>query len=132
MHELTQDVMSYVRKLGRPSLFVTMTCNPSWSEITNKLFYGQLPHHRPDIVARVFHLNKRALMAQITNCRIFRDVIAYVCSIEWQKRGLLHAHILIWLAAKNKIIANLIDFVISAEIPKKSTNPRLQKLSCPT
>ena len=128
MHEWTHNAMSYVRKLGRPSLFVTMTCNPSWPEITNELFYGQLPHHRPDIDARVFHLKQRALMAQITICRIFGDVIAYVCSIEWQKRGLPHAHILVWLAAKNKIHANLIYFVISAEISEKATNPRLHKI----
>ena len=128
MHERTQDAMPYVCKLGRPSLFVTMTCNPLWPEITNEFFYGQLPHHCPEIVVQVFHVKQRALMAQITNCRIFGDVIAYVCSIEWQKRGLPCAHILIWLAAKNKIHANLIDFVISAQIPEKETNPQLHKI----
>jgi hypothetical protein len=36
-------------------------------------------------------------------------------SIEWQKRGLPHAHILIWLI--DKITPDKIDEVISAEIP---------------
>jgi hypothetical protein len=28
MHQYTQDAMSYVRKYGRPDLFITFTCNP--------------------------------------------------------------------------------------------------------
>lgn len=36
-------------------------------------------------------------------------------SIEWQKRGLPHVHILIWL--KNKIRPDDIDSLICAEIP---------------
>ena len=37
MHERTQDAMCYVRKFGRPSPFITMTCNPGWKEITDEL-----------------------------------------------------------------------------------------------
>ena len=34
MNEKTQDVMTYVRKYGRPDIFITFTCNPLWDEIT--------------------------------------------------------------------------------------------------
>lgn len=44
-------------------------------------------------------------------------------TIEWQKRGLPHAHILIWLT--NKIQANQIDSVISAELPNPNTDKHL-------
>lgn len=44
-------------------------------------------------------------------------------SIEWQKRGLLHAHILIWLITKFE--PNRIDQVISAEIPDADGDPDL-------
>jgi hypothetical protein len=44
-------------------------------------------------------------------------------SIEWQKRGLPHAHILIWL--KNKIHLAEIDNVISAAIPNPEEDPEL-------
>ena len=37
-------------------------------------------------------------------------------TIEWQKRGLPHAHILVWLK-KNNISPNEIDAFISAEFP---------------
>ena len=36
-------------------------------------------------------------------------------SVEWQKRGLPHAHILVWLI--DKIRPKEIDNIISAEIP---------------
>jgi hypothetical protein len=44
-------------------------------------------------------------------------------TIEWQKRGLPHSHMLIWL--KKRIQAVDIDQVISAEIPNKETDPAL-------
>ncbi|GFU17680.1 helitron_like_N domain-containing protein [Trichonephila clavipes] len=44
-------------------------------------------------------------------------------SIEWQKRGLPHAHILVWLI--NKITPDQIDQIISAEIPGKDIDPNL-------
>ena len=47
-------------------------------------------------------------------------------SLEWQKRGLPHAHILIWLV--HKITTDVIDDVISAEIPDPLTDPDLHKI----
>ncbi|KAL4104522.1 hypothetical protein QTP88_019817 [Uroleucon formosanum] len=32
MHESTQDAMTYVRVHGRPDLFITFTCNPTWKD----------------------------------------------------------------------------------------------------
>ena len=49
-----------------------------------------------------------------------------VLSIERQKRGLPHAHILIWL--KNKITPDQIDSVISAELPDPEKDPCLFKV----
>ncbi|KAF8789240.1 hypothetical protein HNY73_007191 [Argiope bruennichi] len=44
-------------------------------------------------------------------------------SIEWQKRGLPHAHILIWLV--ERIQPDQIDDIICAEIPALETDPDL-------
>lgn len=57
MHERTQDAMTYTHNYGRPHLFITFTCNPTWREIADELFPHQKPHDRPDLLARVFHLN---------------------------------------------------------------------------
>jgi hypothetical protein len=47
-------------------------------------------------------------------------------SVEWQKRGLPHAHILIWLY--NKITSNEIDDVICAEIPDVDVDKDLHEV----
>ncbi|GBP18639.1 hypothetical protein EVAR_14409_1 [Eumeta japonica] len=44
-------------------------------------------------------------------------------SVEWQKRGLPHAHILVWFI--DKIRPEEIDSIISAEIPDPSTDQLL-------
>lgn len=44
-------------------------------------------------------------------------------SIEWQKRGLPHAHILIWLV--REITPDRTDDIISAEIPDQAVDPDL-------
>ena len=46
--------------------------------------------------------------------------------IEWQKGGLPHSHILVWL--KHKIHASQIDSFLSAEIPNKLIYPELYEI----
>ncbi|GBP93412.1 hypothetical protein EVAR_84303_1 [Eumeta japonica] len=41
MHEYAQDAMTYVRNYGTPDLFITVTCNPKWTEIERELEPGQ-------------------------------------------------------------------------------------------
>ena len=55
MAQCYQDSMALVRKFGKPTLFITMTCNPNWVEITRELA-GQAPNDRPDVIARVFRM----------------------------------------------------------------------------
>ncbi|XP_076299348.1 uncharacterized protein LOC143218189 [Lasioglossum baleicum] len=52
MQEYAQDALTYVRKYGRPDLFITFTCNPSWTEIKDLLLLGQQPSHRHDLIKR--------------------------------------------------------------------------------
>ena len=56
MHERYQDAMTYLKHYGRPDLFITMTCNPNWPEITTQLHPNQEPQDRHYIIAGVFHL----------------------------------------------------------------------------
>ncbi|UYV73325.1 hypothetical protein LAZ67_10002729 [Cordylochernes scorpioides] len=131
MHEYAQDAMPYVRVYGRPDLFITFTCNPRWEEIRELMLPGQSPSDRPDIIARVFNQKLRALMHFIVKYRVFGGSVlaaglssqCWMYYIEWQKRGLPHAHILIWLI--DKITPDQIDQVISAEIPDIAIDPDL-------
>ena len=112
MHEYAQDDFAYVRLYGRPDLFITFTSNQSWDEIRQLLLQGQLAVHRHDITAHVFRKKLKSLINYIVKLKVFGSVRCWMYSVEWQKRGLPHAHILIWL--HNKITSNEIDDVISA------------------
>ncbi|CAE1275461.1 unnamed protein product [Acanthosepion pharaonis] len=126
MYERTQDAMIYVRHYGRPDLFVTFTCNLKWVEITRELFPGQQYSHRPGRISCVFRLQLCKLMDLILKGQVFGRVKCHMYTVEWQKRGLPHAHILLWL--NDKVDANKIDDFISAEIPDPALDPLLHKI----
>lgn len=93
MNEKSQDAMTYIRKFGRPDLFVTFTCFPEWSKIKNELLPDQKSYDRHDLVPRVFHLNLKKIIDLLTKKHIFGPTQAFVYSVEWKKRGLPHARI---------------------------------------
>ncbi|KAK9822437.1 hypothetical protein WJX74_008545 [Apatococcus lobatus] len=98
------DAMAIVREHGKPDLFVTMTCNPKWPEITHELEPGQQASDRPDLTARVFKIHV----------------------IEFQKRGLPHAHLLIILAPESKPrTPEDYDSIVCCEIPDPQTHSKL-------
>jgi hypothetical protein len=57
-HERMQDALAIVAEEGPPALFITMTTNPNWPEISNALLPGQTAADRPDLIARVFRMQK--------------------------------------------------------------------------
>ena len=95
MNKQFQDAMAIAREHHKPDFFITMTCNPQWPEIKEELLQGQTPQDRPDLITRVFKLKKDQLLHDIIKGGLFGEVVAHMHVIEWQKRGLPHAHILI-------------------------------------
>ena len=129
MRQRYQDAMPIVEKYGPPDLFVTFTCNSNWPEITENLYPGEVPSDRPDLLARVFKLKLNALHKDLTKNGVLGIAVADVYTIEFQKRGLPHAHMLIILRAEDKFTtAELIDEVVSAEIPDPNASPRLYNI----
>ncbi|KAK8815307.1 hypothetical protein WA158_003519 [Blastocystis sp. Blastoise] len=123
------ETMAIVRAYGKPDLFITMTCNPNWPEILESLEEGQQPWMRPDIVDRVFYIKLKILTHLITNFKVFGEVKCICYSIEYQKRGMPHAHILITLENEYKLrTPEDIDSYICAEIPDPIKNPRLYEI----
>ena len=104
MHETTQDAMTYVRQYGRSDLFITFTCNPNRQEIKQELLSGQQPRDRHDLIARVFK-QKVMKMELLTKTKVFGASRCDMYTIEWQQRGLLHAHV--WLTRSMQAVLTL-------------------------
>ncbi|GBN91048.1 hypothetical protein AVEN_193700-1 [Araneus ventricosus] len=126
MQQNYQDAMAMVRKFGKPDLFLTFTCNPPCFEVLNCMEGVQRPEDRRDIIIRVLNMKLKELLEDICKHGIFGTVLTYIYVIEFQKRGLLHAHILLTLDSESKIrTKDDIDKFVSAELPDPCTDLRL-------
>ncbi|XP_050915146.1 uncharacterized protein LOC127130124 [Lathyrus oleraceus] len=67
MTQCYEDGMAIVLNGGKPDIFLTMTCNPSWSEITSKLLPFQTPQDRPDLLTRIFRSKFEKLKDDVIN-----------------------------------------------------------------
>ncbi|XP_021990804.1 uncharacterized protein LOC110887529 [Helianthus annuus] len=104
------DAMTLVQDDGKPDIFLTMT-------------------YRPDLVSIVFRAKLEDLKDQLFKKHVLGEVKAYVYVIEFQKRGLPHAHFLLIMYPQHKINnADHYDKVVCAEIPNKLTHPRLHEM----
>ena len=113
------------------SLFMTVTCNPNWPDITAALPSGSDWRHYPSIVGRCFMLKFNAILREITEDGV---VLAFVWRVEWQvcilvithaaaacdiflqARGLPHVHMLIILETP-LLAAALINRIACALFP---------------
>ena len=126
MIQLYRDSMAIVLKHGKPDLFITFTCNPEWPEINESLLPKQKSWMRPDLIVTVFRLKLKRLIIDIRQKMIFGKPTGRIHVIEFQKRGLPHAHIIIILDKRHKIdTVTKINHCISAEIPDPEKNPKL-------
>ena len=83
----------------------------------------QKAYHRHDLTARIVHQKLKKLLNHITKEHIFGKVRCYMYTIQWQKGGIPHAHILVWL--EEKVYANQVDSIISAELLNPQEDPIL-------
>ncbi|KAL6505874.1 hypothetical protein OROHE_023253 [Orobanche hederae] len=122
-----QDAMTICKWYGFPDLFITITCNPKWPEISRYLaFVNSNPEDRPDIVCRVFKMKLDMLIKDLKDHGLLGKNQSIIYTVEFQKRGLPHAHILLFLHRDNKIPSpNDVDRIISAEIPSNTDNQKL-------
>ncbi|KAL6577223.1 hypothetical protein OROMI_011499 [Orobanche minor] len=75
-----QDAMTICGWAGYPDLFITLTCNPKWPEISRYLDRkGLNPEDRPDIVCRVFRMKLDGLIKDLRKNRVFGRVKAVNC-----------------------------------------------------
>ncbi|XP_027156334.1 uncharacterized protein LOC113757127 [Coffea eugenioides] len=123
------DAMTLVQKFGKPDIFLTMTCNPNWPEIKEHLIEKEEAQNHPDLIVRVFRAKFEELKNEILKKNIFGEVAAYTYVIEFQKRGLPHAHFLLILKSQHKMFRpEEYDKIVSTEIPDKVKYLHLYKM----
>ena len=96
--------------------------NPQWEEVVNEVKRrpGMPASKRYDLISRVFRLKLAELMADLRGGALGKHT-GHIYCVEWQKRGLPHAHILLFLAPEDKMVTpEDYDSVVCAEIPTTS------------
>jgi hypothetical protein len=126
MQQLCQDALAINRYFGGGDLFITMTANPAWPEIKDALLHNQTATEHPDLITRVFHAKLHSLIKDIKD-GVLGETLGHLYTIEFQKRGLPHAHIIVFLKPHAKLrTLEQIDSLISSELPMD--DPQLLEL----
>jgi Helitron helicase-like domain at N-terminus len=126
MNQRFQDAIALARHYHGFDLFITFTCNAQWADLTNALLPGQSAADRPDLIVRVFNLYKTALIDELTKKSIFGETLGYVHTIEFQKRGLPHMHLLLALTPRFRpTTIEDVDTMIKASWPDPVQEPAL-------
>ena len=116
-----QGALAIVHEYGKLGYFITVTANPTWTDIASNLALGDHAINRPDLVVRVYNLKLKALQTDLVERHILGTVVAYCWTVEFQKRGLPHAHILLVMRPEDKpVTPAAVDRVVSAELPDDS------------
>ncbi|GAA0171392.1 hypothetical protein LIER_25435 [Lithospermum erythrorhizon] len=109
--------MALVQEYGRPDLFFT---------IKERLQPGEEAQNRPALCARVFKAKLSIINDKIISGEVFGKVSSVVHVVEFQRRGLPHAHFLIILKPEYKYMTpKAYDRVVSSELPDKGVDPYL-------
>lgn len=135
--EQAADALALARKKGKASFFITFTCNSDWPEIRSQLSPGQTASDVPVVVARAFKQRLQKFLHLLRSR--FGNLIYMIKVIEFQKRGLPHAHIILKVRVVSKHLSSsspllrqvhpelplyLIDSLISCRLP--TDNPQLR------
>lgn len=134
--QLIEDASAVTQAHGKGTLFITFTCNQYWQEIQENLHDGQSAYDRPDIVCRVFNAKLHELLHDLNGGTVYKKIdgtpwrckyVMYV--VEFQKRGLPHAHIVVRLEGMEEDMPKKgedVDRLICARLPKVQCRKGLQ------
>ncbi|CAN1185183.1 ATP-dependent DNA helicase PIF1 [Linum perenne] len=115
MKQLFLDGMAICHYFGNPDLFITFTSNAQWPEIRNAFIedVGPCGEDKPSVVPLLY-------FTSYSHWTLWLGMH----TVEFQKRGLPHVHILVWLAKEAVIdTTTQIDTFISAELPDLMIDP---------
>ena len=122
------DALALRARFGPPDYFITMTANPKWKEIQRGLLPGERPSQRSDLIHRVFNI-KMEYVTDLLQKGLLGDYQAHVRVVEYQKRGLPHLHLLLYVQDECKPQSpSVLDMTCCAELPDPDAQPELFRL----
>ena len=84
---------------------------------------------RPDLTVHVFHIKMHQLLDDVTKNHVLGVCIGHLYMVEYQKRSLLHCHIvLIMDQCDHPKLLEEFDNIIQAAIPDRKQDPELYSL----
>nr|XP_016460125.1 PREDICTED: uncharacterized protein LOC107783644 isoform X1 [Nicotiana tabacum]XP_016460126.1 PREDICTED: uncharacterized protein LOC107783644 isoform X1 [Nicotiana tabacum] len=129
MRQRYMDAIALVQHFGKPDIFLTIKCNPSWLEIKEHLLPTDETQNRPNLISRVFRAKVEEMKTDILKRSIFGKVVAFMYSLEFQKPGLPHAHFLVILTDEYKLLTpEAYDKFVCAKLPDPDIYSYLHKL----
>jgi hypothetical protein len=119
-----QNALALLHKFGGCDLFITFTVNLAWHEVQEELLPNQSAHEYPDLIAQAFHLKVESFLDDMMNKHIFGEAVRHVYTVEYQKHGISHIHLLLFLNFSLHLSTpEAVDKFISTEIPHKTSQP---------
>jgi hypothetical protein len=99
MAALTKNALILVSEFGCPHIFLTLTCNPKWPEIMSQVLNGQTASDCPEVTGAVLKSRLDQMKMNIRHGKYFdgREIFHTFHVIEYQYRGLPHAHLVVCL-----------------------------------
>ena len=123
--QTTDSLALAARYPPSPTFWVTFTCNSDWPKIHQLLLPGQTWRDQPFLVVRVFKAKLTQFITVFSNLFPNAGPLDYLIErVEFQKRGLPHAHML--FKFRHDLLHPLdIDRVVSAEMPEDPNDAAL-------
>lgn len=117
-----RQLNAMIRKFGKPQWFLTVTSNPRWVQLIECLKAGENTYDdASDLLMRVWMDVKDEIIKDIKERGVFGKVVAIFYSIEYQKRGGPHIHMIIW--TEDDLTPALVDEYTTAEfMPEPPVN----------
>ena len=118
------DAMAVVLARQRPDLFITVTGTTQCHEL-ERLRDGRSKDDLVDLANRIFSIKLKRFLHDVVKNQIFGRIVGEIWIIEYQKRGIPHAHICLCLDRRDKLkkgsdferANDFVDQMIWAEIP---------------
>jgi hypothetical protein len=125
-HAVAEKCFALSTQIGPPTFFLTMTMNPYWPDY-QALKRGSGHYSDATIISIVFRSRLKFLIKHCKSTRLFGNLKAFVWRVEYQQRGLPHAHILLWTDTDTTDIRE-VDRLINARYPQPSPIQNQQQM----